>query len=135
MAYAGYLMKIGTFEFPNNLIALESYSAKENTLYADSYTDANGVTHAEPLAHKIDKVTFKTIMMDSDTFDSLMTSISTEYTEALSRTANCKYFVPEKGIYREESMHITDLQIDIDHVDDVNNKAWYKPITFTFTVW
>lgn len=143
MAYNGYLIKIigvsGSppvdYTFPNSKIGFETYSAKENTLYSDSFQDALGVTHAKALAHKIDKVTFKTVQMTNTEFRAIMNEIESRYTESNSRTLNVEYYVPEKDIYRTASMHITDMDMPISRVDDTNNKVIYLPITFTFTVW
>lgn len=143
MAYNGYLIKIigvsGSppvdYTFPNSKIGFETYSAKENTLYSDSYQDGLGVTHAKALAHKIDKVTFKTVQMTNTEFRAIMNEIEARYTESKSRTLNVEYYVPEKDIYRTASMHITDMDMPISRVDDTNNKVIYLPITFTFTVW
>ena len=107
MAYNGYLIKIlgvsGSppvdYTFPNSKIGFETYSAKENTLYSDSFQDALGVTHAKALAHKIDKVTFKTVQMTNTEFRAIMNEIESRYTESNSRTLNVEYYVPEKDIY------------------------------------
>ena len=143
MAYSGYLIKIigvsGSppvdYTFPNSKIAFETYSAKENTLYSDSFQDALGVTNAKALAHKIDKVTFKTVQMTNTEFRAIMNEIEARYTESNSRTLNVEYYVPEKDIYRTASMHITDMDMPISRVNDTNNTVIYLPITFTFTVW
>lgn len=143
MAYNGYLIKIlgvsGSppvdYTFPNSKIGFETYSAKENTLYSDSFQDAKGVTHAKALAHKIDKVTFKTVQMTNTELRAIMNEIEARYTESNSRTLNVEYYVPEKDIYRTASMHITDMDMPISRVNDTNNTVIYLPITFTFTVW
>lgn len=141
MAYNGYLVKvidpngISDYIFPNNKIKASTYSAKENTLYAWSYTDANGYTNAYPLAHKIDKISFKTIAMTNKEFDAIMAELAARYTEPLSRTFDCQFYCREDGTYKTESVHLTDLETPIDRVDDVNNIIYYNEIQFTITVW
>lgn len=141
MAYNGYLVKIidpngvSDYIFPNNKIKLSTYSAKDNTLYAWSYTDANGYTNAYPLAHKINKITFKTIAMKNTEFDAIMAELAARYTEPVSRTFDCEFYCAEDGTYRTESVHLTDPDISIDRVDDVNRIIYYNEIQFTITVW
>ena len=66
MAYNGYLIKVidpdgqSDFTFPNSVIKVETYSAKRNVLYVNSFTDANGYTKADALGHRIDKIKFNT---------------------------------------------------------------------------
>ena len=139
MAYNGYLLKVlddnGDYTFPNSKIQLNSYGLKVNTLYDDSYTDGDGVTHAHALAHKIDKIKFNTIPMTNAEFDAIMAEISARYTESLSRTFNADFYVPETGSYVQASVHLGDLETPIDRVDDDNNIIYYNPISFTITVW
>lgn len=141
MAYNGYLIKVkdpdelADFTFPNDLIKVESYSAKRNVLYSNSYTDADGYTKADAIAHRIDKIKFKTISMTGTQFDALMASLSALYTEPISRTFNCEFFVPETGSYQTESVHINDFEPPILRVDDVSNEVYYGEISLTITVW
>lgn len=141
MAYNGYLIKIkdpdglSDFIFPNELIKVESYSAKRNTLYSNSFTDMDGYTHADALSHRIDKIKFKTIPMNNSTFDSLMASISALYTEPISMTFDCEFYVPQTGQYQQESVHIGDFEPQIINVNDNSNSILYNEIQFTITVW
>ena len=139
MAYSGYLLKVlddnGDYTFPNNKIQFNSYGVKVNTLYDDSYTDGDGVTHAHALAHKVDKIKFNTIPMTNAELDAIMAEISARYTESLSRSFTAKFYVPELGDYVEADVHLGDPEIPINRVDDTNNIIYYNPISFTITVW
>ena len=139
MAYSGYLLKVlddnGDYTFPNNKIQLSSYNVKVNTLYDDSYTDGDGVTHAHALDHKIDKIKFNTIPMTNGDLDAIMSEVSARYTESLSRSFTAQFFVPEINDYATADVHLGDFEAPIDRVDDINNVVYYNPISFTITVW
>lgn len=142
MAYAGYLIKVldtvtpdNDYTFPNNKIKLSSYSAKVNTLYDDAYQDSDGVTHANALAHKVDKIKFSTVPMTNTEFDAIMSALSARYTESKSRSFTAQFYVPETASYVTADVHLTDPEIPIDRVDDTNNVIHYNPVALTITVW
>ena len=60
MAYAGYLLKIGTYQIPHSIIRAESYKAYVNMQDLDSYTDADGYLHRFPVVLKVAKVELET---------------------------------------------------------------------------
>ena len=49
MAYSGFLLKIGNWEFPESLIAANSYSPYVNMQDVDPWTDENGELHRNPI--------------------------------------------------------------------------------------
>ena len=49
MAYSGFLLKIGSWEFPESLMAINSYSPYVNMQDVDPWTDENGELHRNPI--------------------------------------------------------------------------------------
>lgn len=132
------------FVFPLGYIQLDTYSIKRNTLYKNSYTDADGFTQAEALSHQVDKIKFKTIPMTNIEWDVLMRNIEEKYADndskpSMSKKSKsfwCSYYVPEKADYeRFVGCHLTDIEISINRIDQNTGIVYYNPITLTITVW
>lgn len=142
MAYAGYLIKVidtvtpsNDYTFPNSKIKVETYSAAENILYDNAYQDSSGVTHANALSHKVEKIKFNLISMTNTEFDAIMSALSLRYTEAKSRSFTAEFYVPQTGTYKTANVHLNDFETPINRVDDVNNVIYYNEIPLTITVW
>lgn len=66
MAYGGFLLKIGEFEIPQNIIAHGTYKANINKQDIDDYTDAKGYLHRNTVNLRALKVEFETKAMIPD---------------------------------------------------------------------
>ena len=68
MAYQGYLLKIGDWEFPLKYIRAETYVALRSGQDLDSYRDADGNLHRTALDNFLYKIEFETppMMTDAD---------------------------------------------------------------------
>ena len=66
MAYKGYLLKIGDWEFPLKYIRAETYVALRSGQDLDSYRDADGNLHRTALDNFLYKIEFETPPMMTD---------------------------------------------------------------------
>ena len=114
MAYAGYLIKIGDYEFPKQFIVYDSYKVIRSIQDIDSYRDANGVLHRNALPHNIYKVEFKTRQMTSDEYDVIMNNIRTRYVNQYERKVKISIYVPETGQYEiDADAYMPDPEVQI----------------------
>lgn len=94
---ADNLFKFGTCSFANKIKA-DSYnitpSARQDL---DSYRDADGVLRRNALSHSATIIEFDTIPMWSTDFESLMSSMTSNYINVNERDANCTYYNVESG--------------------------------------
>lgn len=131
MAYSGYLLKIGTFEFPRSLIKAESYSVYKSVTDLDSYVDADGELHRNALDHFGYKCEFDTRPMLTNTqFSSLMNSIYGQFTNATERKALCTIYIPEIDDYVTCDMYMPDIKPQMYFADD--SKIQYQSVRFAF---
>lgn len=114
MAYSGFLVKIGTFTIPNNRIKAETYTAYRSVQDLDSYRDANGVLHRNALEHIPCKCEFEIKPMLTNTeWDSLMSSIRSQYTNELERKGIVTMYIPELGDYVTQEAYMAEPQPEI----------------------
>ena len=60
MAYAGYLIRVGSYTIPKKYIRAEKYDVVLHGQDLDSYRDANGKLQRTALQHTVVDVTFST---------------------------------------------------------------------------
>jgi hypothetical protein len=131
MVYSGYLLKIGTYTFPRELIKAESYSVYKSVTDLDSYVDANGELHRNALDHFGYKVEFETrAMIENNVFSTLMTNLYSQFIDATERKALCTLYVPEIDDYVSCNMYMPDIKPQMYYADDT--KIQYNPIRFAF---
>lgn len=131
MAYSGFLLKIGTFEFPTSLIRADSYSAYKSVTDLDSYVDANGVLHRNALNHFAYKCEFETVpMMSSTQFASLMASIYGQFTNLTERKALVTFYIPEVDDYVTIDAYMPDIKPQMYFAD--SHKIQYDSVRFAF---
>lgn len=131
MAYAGYLLKIGTYQIPHSYIKAESYKAYVNMQDLDSYADADGYLHRFPVALKVEKVEFETIPLLTNTeFSTLMTNISSQYTNAIGRECMITAYIPETDSYVEQKGYLADFEPEIYHANATS--VTYNPVRLAF---
>ncbi len=131
MAYQGYLLKIGTFEFPTSLIKAESYSAYKSVTDLDSLVDAEGVLHRNALSHFGYKCEFDTVPMLSNTqFANLMSNIYGQFTNVTERKATVTMYIGEIDDYVEVDAYMPDIKPQMYFAD--RSKIQYNSIRFAF---
>lgn len=111
MAYSGYLIKVGSYIIPLNLIKADTYSVFMSITDLDSYVDANGVLHRNALDHVANKVEFETVpQLDHEQFASLMNNIRGQFTVAKERKASVTCYIPELDSYVTQDMYMPDIK-------------------------
>lgn len=114
MAYSGFLLKIGDWEFPDDLINLNNYSAYVNMQDVDPWTDENGELHRNPIDLKALKVEFETKnMLTSTQFAEIMRNIRANYVSEKGRSCFITAYIPEYDDYVTQYGYLADFQPQI----------------------
>lgn len=114
MAYSGFLLKIGNWEFPESLIAANSYSPYVNMQDVDPWTDENGELHRNPIDLKALKVEFETKnMLTSTQFAEIMRNIRANYVSEKGRSCFITAYIPEYDDYVTQYGYLADFQPQI----------------------
>ena len=131
MAYAGYLLKIGTYTFPTSLIKADSYSAYKSVTDLDSFVDATGELHRNALSHFGYKCEFDTIpMMNNTQFAALMANIYSQFTDSIERKATVSMYIPETDSYADVDAYMPDIKPQMYFADAT--KILFDSIRFAF---
>ena len=132
MAYAGYLVKVGTYTIPLSFIKAESYKVTHLIQDLDSYRDADGVLHRNALSHVPDKCEFECVPMLTNTeISTVVNSIRGQFTNAAERKASVTIYIPETDSYvTNEDMYMPDPEYSIYYAD--SNKIQYNSVRFAF---
>ena len=102
-----YVFKFGEYIIPNEYIAEDGYDCTPNQRQdLDPYTDANGVTHRNALAHTKSDVTITFRALKWDEFTSLITGISSNYINTKERDAICSYLDMESMTINSGHMYL-----------------------------
>lgn len=114
VAYAGFLIQVGSYKIPYSWIRAETYSVTKSGQDLDSYRDANGILHRNTLSHWVAKVEFETPGLKNNTeVAAFMNCISANYTNATEKKANVTVYIPELDGYITQEMYIPDIQFTI----------------------
>lgn len=114
MAYSGFLLKIGEWEFPESLMAANSYSPYVNMQDVDPWTDENGELHRNPIDLKVLKVEFETKnMLTSTQFAEIMRNIRANYVSEKGRSCFITAYIPEYDDYVTQYGYLADFQPQI----------------------
>lgn len=131
MAYAGYLVKVGTYTIPLSLIRAETYSVFKSVTDLDSYVDANGFLHRNALDHIANKVEFETIPLLTDKqFANLMSNLYSQMSSQLERKASVTCYIPETDNYVTQDMYMPDIKPTLYYAD--SEKIQYNQIRLAF---
>ena len=130
MAYAGYIVKVGSYTIPNSYIAYESYKISPNQVMdLDSGRDTTGVLHRNVLSHTATKIEFNTPdFIRNDAWNTLWTNISSQFSRGVDaadrqrwRTASVNYYNPLTDGYETKTCYMPDPQLNIAWVDPKAN--------------
>ena len=131
MAYAGYLIKVGTYTIPLSIMRAETYTVFMSITDLDSYVDANGYLHRNALDHIANKVEFETIpLMDNTQFSSLMANLYAQMTETKERKASVTCYIPEIDDYVTQDMYMPDIKPTLYYADD--SQIQYNQVRLAF---
>ena len=127
MAFAGWLIKIGTYTVPYKFIKYKTYQAYLNTIDLDPYRDANGIEHRNALSHKPPKAEWETPPISNADFAELMQGFRDNYTIPNERSANVTLYIPELDDYVTMEMYMPDPKPTMYRISD-GNVITYDPI-------
>lgn len=131
MAYAGYLIKVGTYTIPLSIMRAETYTVFMSITDLDSYVDANGYLHRNALDHIANKVEFETIpLMDNTQFATLMNNLYAQMIETKERKASVTCYIPEIDDYVTQDMYMPDIKPTLYYAD--NSKIQYNQVRLAF---
>lgn len=131
MAYSGFLLKIGNYEFPQEYIKPETFSAYVNMQDLDPWTDANGYVHREPVDLKAFKVEFETVaMLTNKEVAKIMANIRANYTVPKGRQALITAYIQEYDDYVSQTGYMADFTPTIKGIYD--GVIHYNPIRLAF---
>ena len=131
MAYSGFLLKIGNYEFPQEYIKPETFSAYANMQDLDPWTDANGLLHREPVDLKALKVEFENIaMLTNKEVAEIMANIRANYTVPKGRQALITAYIQEYDDYVSQTGYMADFTPTIKGIYD--GVIHYNPIRLAF---
>lgn len=125
MAYAGYLIKVGTsstdnskYEIPLKFIKADSYKIAKKIQDLDSYRDANGELHRNALTHVPYKLEFECVPMLTNTeISTVLTSIRGKFATAAERKLYVWAYNPEDDTYIEQFMYMPDIEFQMYYAD------------------
>ena len=132
MAYSGYLLRIGEYQFPMRGIILKSYKVAYKVQDLDPFRDANGKLHRNALQHIPAKVEFEMRSgMTNKEYDVIMNNIKSNYTNTLERKSLVSLFIPELGEYVSQEMYLAEPEITIIRQES-NDTLIYDTIRFAW---
>lgn len=131
MAYAGYLIKVGSYTIPLSIIRAETYSPYKSVTDLDSYVDANGELHRNALDHIAYKIEFETIPLLTDVqFGDLMSNLYAQMSNQLERKTSVTAYIPEINDYITQDMYMPDIKPVLYYAD--GEKVQYNQIRLAF---
>lgn len=132
MAYAGYLIKVGSYTIPaDKFIRAESYKATLNVQDLDPYRDANGVLHRGALEHKVPKVEFETpAMLTNVEMAEFLGNIQKNYTIQSERKFSATVYIHELDEYITQDMYMADPEFTI--YGNYGGIIKYNPVRIAF---
>lgn len=131
MAYSGFLLKIGNWEFPKNLIQAGSFFAYFNMQDKNPWTDEDGELHRTPLHLRPITVKFNTKNRLTDMeFAEIMKNISDNYVSAVGRKLYVTAYIQEINDYVTQLAYLADFYPNVSIATDEYIK--YSPIEMEF---
>lgn len=133
MAFSDYLLKSGNDIFPHELIAEESYKIKPTMRQAlDPLRDTTGLLHLKMAPRKVTEISFETVPLDNTQVGQLMTWLKNHYADDLVQSINLRYWNEKKNDYSEDLFYLVDPEFNIDEIDRLTHRIFYKPTTINF---
>lgn len=133
MAYAGYLVMVGSTILPNTFCFKESYKINANArIDLDSNRNSNGVLMRNVLDHTVTKITILTKPMWDDDLEAMMQIIRSNFTSQIERKVTLTYYCPDLNDYRTGQFYVPDLEFPILRILETENKIMYKSFELKF---
>ena len=108
MAHNGqWLVKVGAYEIPLSYIKYGTYkSAPRQRQDNDSYVDADGYLHRNPMPHTRSKIEFETVYMYEHQMREIWDNITANYIDWLERKVRLTYYDEEYDTYLEGDFYL-----------------------------
>ena len=108
MAHNGtWLIKVGSYEIPLSFIEEGSYkSAPRQRQDNDSYVDADGYLHRNPMEHTRSKIEFETVYLYEWQMRELVDNITANYIDWIERKVHLTYYDEEYDSYIEGDFYL-----------------------------
>ncbi len=132
MSFGSYLVKLGSYIVPYDLILLESYKVTPDQRQdVDSYRDLNQDLHRNVSSHYKSIVQFKTRPnLREDVFRSLLSSVHDNFKSTKERKIKISFWNPDKGSYGSGDFYWVQPNITILRVE--NDMPVYDSLEFKF---
>lgn len=135
MAYQGFLIKVGEYTIPLNMIQYDSYKPYISVQDLDSYSDANGHLHRNVVrgfhSDAPAKVEFNTRNnITNDKLAEFLFMIHSQFTNVAERKSTVTMFIPEYNDYVTQEMYMPDVQPTINRI--IDGVIYYDPIRLAF---
>lgn len=135
MAYAGYLVRVGTgssvYEIPISFIKADTYKVTHIIQDLDSYRDANGILHRNALSHVPNKIEFECVPMLTNTqVAAVLSQIQARYSIAAERKLSVTAYIPETDGYVTQDMYMPDPEFNMYYAD--GSYVQYDAVRFAF---
>ena len=131
MAYSGFLLKIGNWEFPKKYIQADSYSAYMNMQDKEPWTDEDGYIHRSPVELKAVKVEFNTRnALTNSEMAFLLKKIKENFVSEKGRACYITAYVPETDEYVTQLAYLANFTPKMYFADD--KKIMYEPVRLAF---
>lgn len=131
--YEGYLVKLGEYNVPLNLLAHKSYKAVPNTQDLDPFRNADGYLFRNALPHVPITMEFATMQDITDVdLDQILQGLRNNYINELEQRVSVTCFVPKFGGYVTQDMYLVEPEINIDEIDQNRGRIMYDSVKFQF---
>ena len=134
MAFAGYLLRVGSYEIDGTkYINYAKYNVTQNIQDVDSYRDANGELHRNALDHVPIKIELET--KDNLTNTDMATffgTIRSNFSVPKERKASVTAYIPEIDDYVTQAMYMPDPQFKIKKISKDKTTIYYESVRFAF---
>lgn len=134
MSFGGYLIKSGAYEFPLNLIELQSYTCvPDQRQDIDSYRDLNQDLHRNVASHYKSVVKFKLrANLSETTLRTFMTALHNAFTDAKERKIHLTYWNTDKGTYSSGDFYWVQPHYVIKRIIPATNEIIYDAMEMEF---
>lgn len=124
MAYAGYLIKVGSWTFPTKYIRYDTYKITPNQrIDLDSTVTTNGDLWRQVLPHTRTKIEFDMPMMTMSDQVTIMTNLRAAWSAngtTLQRECQVTYYDMETDSYKTMNCYMPDIDWKIRNVKDTS---------------
>ena len=133
MAYAGYLVKIGTYEVPFKFINHDTFQCEWDKIVQGTYTDADGELHEDGvLKRRIMIVSWETPNLNDVEMQEFLSAIKAQYLNARAKSCMVTAYMPEEGVYKTDKCRLSsEVRFPIRYADV--NGLRYNPVRIEFT--